>query len=88
MQFSTLKEKGIIIKYEHTFSDWDDHNNPIINNKTIQTDYTVFSLGGGSWKVTGSDGTGRYFLKKDIITKAFQASNCGYEIDCPNLFKT
>jgi hypothetical protein len=21
------------------------------------------------------------FLKKDIITKAFQASNCGYEID-------
>jgi predicted flavoprotein YhiN len=51
-----LKEKGIIIKYEHTFSDWDDHNNPIINNKTIQTDYTVFSLGGGSWKVTGSDG--------------------------------
>jgi uncharacterized flavoprotein (TIGR03862 family) len=77
-----LKEKGIIIKYEHTFSDWDDHNNPIINNKTIQTDYTVFSLGGGSWKVTGSDGNWLdTFSKKDIITKAFQASNCGYEID-------
>jgi hypothetical protein len=31
-----LKEKGIIINI--LFSDWDDHNNPIINNKTIQTD--------------------------------------------------
>jgi hypothetical protein len=25
--------------------------------------------------------TGSILLKKDIITKAFQASNCGYEID-------
>jgi hypothetical protein len=33
-------------------------------------------------EVTGSDGNWLdTFLKKDIITKAFQASNCGYEID-------
>ncbi len=77
-----LKEKGVIIKYEHTFSDWDDNDNPIINNKTIQTDYTVFSLGGGSWKVTGSDGNWLdTFSKKGIKTKTFQASNCGYQID-------
>jgi predicted flavoprotein YhiN len=37
-------------------------------------------LADGNWLDT--------FLKKDIITKAFQASNCGYEIDWnPNLFK-
>jgi uncharacterized flavoprotein (TIGR03862 family) len=78
----SLKEKGIIFKYEHTFSDWGNTNNPIINNKTIQTDYTVFSLGGGSWKVTGSDGNWLdTFSKKGIKTKAFQASNCGYQID-------
>ena len=77
-----LKEKGIIIKYEHTFSDWDDNENPIINNKTIQTDYTVFALGGGSWKVTGSDGNWLdTFSKKGIQTKSFQASNCGYKVD-------
>ena len=76
-----LKEKGIVIKYEHTFSDWDDNENPIINNKTIQTDYTVFSLGGGSWKVTGSDGNWLdTFSKRGIKTKPFQASNCGYQV--------
>jgi len=76
-----LKEKGIVIKYEHTFSDWDDNENPIINNKTIQTDYTAFALGGGSWKVTGSDGNWLdTFSKKGIQTKSFQASNCGYRV--------
>jgi hypothetical protein len=32
--------------------------------------------------------TGSILFLKDIITKAFQASNCGYEIGNPNLFKT
>ncbi|SDS28844.1 hypothetical protein SAMN05216503_2576 [Polaribacter sp. KT25b] len=77
-----LKEKGVIINYEQTFSDWDDATNPIINNTSIQTDYTVFSLGGGSWKITGSDGSWLdIFSEKGIKTKPFQASNCGYQID-------
>ena len=85
----SLKEKGVIIKYEHAFSGWDGTGNPVINNKTIQTDYTVFSLGGGSWKVTGSDGSWLdIFSKKGIQTKIFQASNCGYQIDWkPNFIK-
>ncbi len=84
-----LKERGVIMAYEHTFSDWDGHNNPIINNTTIQTDYTIFSLGGGSWKITGSDGTWlNTFSKKGIKTTPFQASNCSYQIDWkPNFIK-
>ncbi len=78
----SLKEKGVIIKYAHTFSSWDDTRNPIINNKAIQTNYTVFSLGGASWKITGSDGNWRdTFSEKGIKTKSFQASNCSYQID-------
>jgi uncharacterized flavoprotein (TIGR03862 family) len=77
-----LKERGTILKYGHTFSDWDADNNPIINNKSITADYTIFSLGGGSWKITGSDGTWLdTFSKKGIKTNPFQASNCGYQID-------
>lgn len=77
-----LDKKGVIFKYEHTFSDWDENNNPILNNKTIQADYIAFSLGGGSWKITGSDGSWLdTFSKKGIETKKFQASNCGFEID-------
>ncbi|WP_213521612.1 TIGR03862 family flavoprotein [Nonlabens sp.] len=77
-----LKEKNVILKYEHTFSDWDSCGNVIINNQSISANYTVFSLGGSSWKVTGSDGSWLdTFSKKGIKTNAFQASNCGYHIN-------
>ena len=82
-----LKEKNVTIKYEHAFSNWDKENNSIINNKPIKTDYTVFSLGGGSWKITGSDGGWlETFSKKGIKTKDFKASNCGYKIDWKSNF--
>lgn len=77
-----LKEKGVTIKYKHTFLDWNKDDNPIINNKIIQSDFTVFCLGGASWKITGSDGSWLpTFSKKGIETIPFQASNCGYQID-------
>jgi uncharacterized flavoprotein (TIGR03862 family) len=82
-----LKEKGTVMKYEHTFSNWDADNNPIINNESINSDYTVFSLGGGSWKITGSDGSWlQPFSEKGIKTKPFKASNCGYEIEWKSNF--
>jgi uncharacterized flavoprotein (TIGR03862 family) len=71
-----LKEKGVKIKYNQTFSDWDASNNPIINTKTLKTDYTVFCLGGSSWKVTGSDGSWLdTFSEKGVKTKEFKASD-------------
>lgn len=78
----TLEKKGVHWKYEHTFSAWDNSKNPIVNGNAIQADYIVFSLGGGSWKVTGSDGSWLdTFDKEGIKTKPFQASNCGYQVD-------
>lgn len=78
----TLEEKGVNIKYEQTFSNWDNKNNPIINKKAVASDYTVFSLGGGSWKVTGSNGIWLdAFSKKGIKTNPFKASNCAYQIN-------
>ncbi|WP_194852469.1 BaiN/RdsA family NAD(P)/FAD-dependent oxidoreductase [Nonlabens antarcticus] len=79
---SFLKDKGTVMKYEHTFSDWDQYNNPIINQESVKADYTVFSLGGASWKVTGSDGSWlNVFSKIGVQTKAFKASNCGHQVD-------
>ncbi|WP_271855801.1 NAD(P)/FAD-dependent oxidoreductase [Patiriisocius marinus] len=76
-----LKEKCVSIKYEHVFTGWDAENFPIVNNNVLQTDYTVFSLGGASWKVTGSSGSWiDTFSKKGITTKPFKASNCSYEV--------
>ena len=77
-----LKDKGVLINYEYTFSDWDTNNNPMINNKTIKADYVVFSLGGNSWEITGSNGNWlSTFAQKGVKTKPFQASNCGYQIE-------
>ena len=77
-----LKEKGITFKYKQTFSGWDPKNNPIINSKTIPSDYTIFSLGGGSWKITGSNGKWvDTFKKKGIETLPFEASNCVCKIN-------
>ena len=77
-----LIKKGIVFKYEHTFSGWDTQNNVIINNKIIQSNYIVFALGGGSWKVTGSDGNWlKTFQKKGIQTISFKASNCAFKIN-------
>ncbi len=79
---NNLKKRGVTINYEHTFSGWDESNRAIINEKLIQADYTVFCLGGSSWKVTGSDGSWiDTFAKKGITTNEFKASNCGFKID-------
>ena len=78
----TLKEKGVTIKYEHTFSGWNNTDEPILNKVAIKTDYTIFCLGGASWKITGSDGKWLdSFSEKGIKTKIFQGSNCGYKIN-------
>jgi uncharacterized flavoprotein (TIGR03862 family) len=83
----TLKEKGVVVKYEHTFSGWDKSDDPIINDKAIKADYTIFCLGGASWKVTGSDGKWLdTFSEKGIQTTIFQGSNCGYKINWDNGF--
>jgi uncharacterized flavoprotein (TIGR03862 family) len=84
-----LKERGVTLKLEHTFSGWDTENNSIINDKIITSDYTVFSLGGGSWKITGSDGSWIDTFKEKVVkTVPFEASNCAFKIDWnPNFIK-
>lgn len=82
-----LKEKGIVFKYEHTFSGWDTNNNLIINDTSITSDYTIFSLGGASWKITGSDGSWlETFKEKGVKTMPFEASNCAFKIDWNSSF--
>ncbi|MDX6747753.1 NAD(P)-dependent oxidoreductase [Polaribacter sp. PL03] len=82
-----LKTKGVHFKYEHIFSGWNLENNILINNKIITSDYTVFSLGGGSWKITGSDGNWlNTFKEKGIKTIPFEASNCAFKINWNSKF--
>ena len=83
-----LSKQGVQIKYENIWTGWNEENNLVFNGDTaIKSDYAVFALGGGSWKVTGSDGTWLDIFKTqglDVIP--FQPSNCAYKIDWPEKF--
>lgn len=87
---NVLDKKGVAINYNYTWRGWSDTDELIFNTGTIvKSDYTIFALGGGSWKVTGSDGNWlKPFEQKGIEVKPFQASNCGYEINWPAQFIT
>lgn len=81
-----LKKNNVSIHYNHEWKGWSNQqlifqtsNNQILN---ITTDNVVFSLGGSSWKVTGSLGDWTsYFEEKGIQTNPFYPSNCAYKIN-------
>lgn len=77
-----LKNKNITIHTEHEWVGWDADNAILFKDKAaIQSDITVFALGGATWKVTGSDGHWlQTFKEKGIPTLPFTASNCAFEV--------
>ena len=78
-----LERRGVQCKFNQSFLDWDTEGKLRFDNGTvIDPAYTVFALGGGSWKVTGSDGQWqKAFSEKGILTKPFSPSNCTYKIN-------
>ena len=80
-----LQTQNVAIQYQKKWTGWDKENNLVFNsNEVIHSDYHVFALGGGSWKVTGSNGHWlSFFLEKEIKAKDFIASNCAYRIEWP-----
>ena len=85
---AVLNKQGVAIQYQQTWTGWNSNQNLVFNTNTaIKSDYTVFALGGGSWKVTGSDGSWLDLFKaQGIDTFPFQASNCGYRVHWPEDF--
>jgi uncharacterized flavoprotein (TIGR03862 family) len=85
---NVLSNKGVEIQHEHTWTGWNKDNHLVFNGeKEVKSDYSVFALGGGSWKVTGSDGTWIEPLKeRGLNVIPFQSSNCAFEFDWPEEF--
>lgn len=80
---AVLSQKGVNIIYNKSWTGWDKDNNLIFNEKeVVASDYVVFALGGGSWKVSGSDGTWlSLFKKRGIKVAPFEPSNCAYQFE-------
>lgn len=83
-----IEDKGIKINYEHKWTGWDDDGSLTFeNNFKVKPDKVVFALGGGSWKVTGSDGSWlSQFERNAVATIPFAPSNCRYTVDWDKTF--
>jgi len=79
---------GVTIKCNEKWTGWNDkgcltfESGLIINPKL-----TVLTLGGGSWKGTGSDGKWSTLLKsKGVKVHPFKPVNCGFSVDWDGQF--
>ena len=64
-----IKNNTVSLKFKHEWKGFSANNTLVFKNNNklleINSDYTIFCLGGASWKVTGSNGTWiNYFAKK------------------------
>ena len=78
-----LEQKNVRFEYNQKWTGWGNSDTLIFNEATVVSpNISVFSLGGGSWKVTGSDGSWlTLFQERGINTHPFSSSNCAYKID-------
>lgn len=83
-----IQEKSIDIKCGYKLDDWSTEGKlTFSNNVIVDSDYTIFALGGSSWAKTGSDGLWiSQFTNKNIKCIDFQASNCSVLINWNNNF--
>ncbi|MFA7273878.1 MAG: TIGR03862 family flavoprotein [Crocinitomicaceae bacterium] len=77
-----LLSKGVQFQFEKEWKGWNDQQELIFQSgETVKSDLVIFALGGGSWKVTGSDGSWKtLFEEKGIQTAAFKPANCAYQV--------
>jgi uncharacterized flavoprotein (TIGR03862 family) len=80
-----LRSNNVQLHMEHTWEGWSSSGELLFhhegNVKQVPFAVAVFALGGGSWKVTGSDGSWtRLFHEKGIDLIPFEASNCAFAI--------
>ena len=79
----TLILNQVKFHFNKTWIGWNEKEDLLFSDGTIASpDLSVFALGGGSWKVTGSDGSWlSEFEKKGIKTIEFEASNCAFQVN-------
>lgn len=78
-----ISSKNITFQFNKKWIGWKDDGQLVFEGEEIvNSDITVFALGGSSWKVTGSDGIwANTFKNKGILVKDFYAANCAFEVN-------
>ncbi|MBI9071845.1 MAG: TIGR03862 family flavoprotein [Melioribacteraceae bacterium] len=88
-----LLKLNVKIHYEHFWKGFDDKGSLIFetDNETINQNFdaVLLALGGASYSFTGSDGSWKDILaEKEIKIHDFKPSNCGFEVEWSEVFKS
>jgi hypothetical protein len=76
-----LKKKGVKFQFEYTWTGWESTSLVFNSQQKVNSEISIFALGGKSWKKTGSDGTWDVkFQSQGILVQSFQVSNCAYGV--------
>ncbi|MFT5055549.1 MAG: putative flavoprotein (TIGR03862 family) [Pseudoalteromonas distincta] len=83
-----LIAKDVHFKLDTQWTGWNADGHLCFEDKdNIESDITIFALGGASWKVTGSDGEwANRFKERGINVLPFRAANCAFHIDWDKSF--
>ncbi|HAV26177.1 MAG TPA: aminoacetone oxidase family FAD-binding enzyme, partial [Bacteroidetes bacterium] len=78
-----IKSKNVKFALGTQWTGWNtDGHLCFEDSEDIESDITIFALGGASWKVTGSDGSwSGAFMERGINILPFRAANCAFHID-------
>lgn len=80
---SKMQTNKVHIKYSHNWLGWNESGSLNFDGENeVKSDIVIFALGGGSWKVTGSNGDWLgLFQDKGVAVAPFRASNCNFKVD-------
>lgn len=80
--------RGVRFKCNTEWLGWNEDGSVCFDNpQEVAGENVVFSLGGASWKVTGSDGRWQsLFQKRGVKVLPFRAANCAFEVAWPKEF--
>jgi len=83
-----LNDKDVEVKCNKEWLGWTSNNAVSFGDDTsVKSDYVVFALGGGSWKVTGSDGAWLELIgESGVKVKKFEPSNGAYQVNWDEKF--
>lgn len=78
-----LSSRKIAFRLNTKWVGWRADGQPVFEpaDATDVADIVVFALGGGSWKITGSDGGwASVFAARGVQVEAFRAANCAFAV--------
>ncbi len=79
---NVMINNGVKIKCNNEWTGWSKSELVFNHHQNIKADIVIFGLGGGSWKVTGSNSKWmKYFDQKGVKTTLFYPSNCAYRVN-------